>query len=62
MFNIVDLSIIYIFLTISFFTTSLSLLKLTGTGINLSTSNLSVLLLKFLKLVGAFYEYQFINI
>ena len=30
-----------VFLTTSFFTTSLSLLKLTGIGINLSISNLS---------------------
>ena len=39
------------FLTTSVFTTSLSLLKLTGTGANLSTSNLSTLLFKLLKLV-----------
>ena len=39
------------FLTTSVFTTSLSLLKLTGTGANLSTSNLSPLLFKLLKLV-----------
>ena len=40
------------FLTTSFFPTSLSLLKSTGTGTNLSLSNLSTLLLKLLKLVG----------
>ena len=34
------------FLATSFFTTSLSLLKSTGTGTNLSTSNLSTLLFK----------------
>ena len=39
------------FLTTSVFTASLSLLKLTGTGANLSTSNLSTLLFKLLKLV-----------
>ena len=39
------------FLATSVFTTSLSLLKLTGTGANLSTSNLSTLLFKLLKLV-----------
>ena len=45
------------FLTTSFFTTSLSLLKSTGTGTNLSTSNLSALiyLLKLFKLVGTFF-------
>ena len=48
------------FLTTSFFTTSLSLLKPTGTGTNLSTSYLSTLLFKLLKLVGTFF--QFINI
>ena len=42
------------FLTTSFFTTSLSLLKSTGTGNNLSTSNLSILLFKLLKPVGIF--------
>ena len=44
----------------SFSTTSLSLLKSTGTCINLSTSNLSTLLFKLLKLVGTFLK--FINI
>ena len=34
------------------FTTSLSLLKSTGTSTNLSTSNLSALLFKLLKLIG----------
>ena len=42
------------FLTAPFFTTSFSLLKSTGTGTNLSTSNLSTLLFKFLKLLGTF--------
>ena len=44
------------FLTTSFFTTSLSLLKSTGTGKNLSTSNLSTLLFKLFKLVGTFFN------
>ena len=38
----------------SFFTTSLSLPKSTGTGTNLSTSNLSTLLFQLLELVGTF--------
>ena len=42
------------FLATSFFTTSLSLLKSTGTGTNLSTSNLSTLLFKLLELSGTF--------
>ena len=42
------------FLTTSFFTTSLSLLKSTETGTNLSTSNLYTLLFKLFKLVGTF--------
>ena len=41
------------FLTTSFFTTSLSLYKSTGTGTNLSVSNLSTLL-KLLKPHGTF--------
>ena len=40
----------YIFLT-SFFTTSLSLLKSTGTGTNLSISNLSTSVFKLTKFV-----------
>ena len=39
------------FFTTSVFTTSLGLLKSTVTGTNLSTSNLSTLLFKLLKLV-----------
>ena len=42
----------YLFLTTSFFASSLSLLELTGTGTNLRTSNLSTLLFKRFKLVG----------
>ena len=43
-----------LFLITSFFTTSLSLLKSTVTGTELSTSNLSTLLFKLLDLVGTF--------
>ena len=48
------------FLKTSFFTTSLNLLKSTGAGNNLSTSNLSTLLFKLLKLVGTFSIYQYL--
>ena len=48
------LSIIYIFFNDIIFIISLSLLKSTGTGNNLSTSNLSILLFKFLKVVETF--------
>ena len=41
-----------LFLTTAFFTTTLSLSKSTGTGTNLPTSNLSLLLLKLFKPVG----------
>ena len=44
------------FLTASFFIISLSLLKSTGTGTNLSTCILSTLLFKLLKLVGMFFN------
>ena len=40
-----------VFLTTSFFTTSLSLLKSTGTGANLSISNLSTSVFKLAKFV-----------
>ena len=46
----------YIFKTTSTFTTSLSLPKSTGTDTYLSTSNLSTLLIKSLKLVGKFFS------
>ena len=46
-----------IFLATSFFTTSLSLLKLTGTGTNLSISNLSTSVFKLAKFdFGAMLE------
>ena len=52
----------YHFLTISFFTTSLSLLKSTGTGANLSTSNLSTLLFKLLNLPDTFFNLSISNL
>ena len=50
------------FLTTSFFTTSISLLKSTGTCTNLSTSNLSSLLLKLSKLVDTFFNLSISNL
>ena len=50
------------FLTTSFFTTSLSLLKSTGRGTNLSTSYLSDLLFKLLKLVRTFFGLSISNL
>ena len=50
------------FLTASFFTTSLSLLKSTGTGTNLSKSNLSTLLFKLFKLLGTFLNLSISNL
>ena len=50
------------FLTASFFTTSLNLLESTGTGIYLSTSNLSILLLKLVKLVREFFNLSISNL
>ena len=44
------------FSTTSFFTKSLSLLKSTGVGTNLSSSKLSTLLFKLLTLVGTFFN------
>ena len=43
-----------VFLTTSFFTASLSLLKSTGTATNLPTSKLSTLLFKLFNSVGTF--------
>ena len=58
--SVVINSIIYIFFNIVF-TTSLSLLKLTGTGTSLSISNSSTLLFKLLKLVGTFFNLSISN-
>ena len=46
----------------SFFSASLRLLKSAEKGTNLSTSNLSTLLFKFLKLVGTFFNSSIANI
>ena len=50
------------FLTKSFFTTSLSLLKSTRAGTDLSVCNLSTLLFKLLKLVGTFFNLSIPNL
>ena len=50
------------FLTTLFFTTSFTLLKSTGAGTNLSTSNLSTLLFKLFKLVGTFLNLSISNL
>ena len=60
-FNLMYLSIksskaLMSFLTTLFFTTSLSLLKSTRKGFNLSTSNLSSLIFKLLKLLVTFFN------
>ena len=59
-FNIFDL--IHLFLTTSFFATSLSLLKSTGAGTNLSISNLSTLLFKLLKPLVTFFNLSIPNL
>ena len=46
----------------SFFTTSLSLLKPTGTGTNLLISNLSTLPFKLLKLDGTIFNVPISNL
>ena len=51
-----------VFLTTSFFITSVSLLKSTEKGINLSTSNLSILISKLLKLIGTFFNLSISNL
>ena len=55
-FNICDLTIIYTVFSTSCFTISLSLLKSTGTGTNLSESNLSTLLFKLFRSVGTVFS------
>ena len=50
------------FLTTSFYTASLVLLESTGTGTNSLTSNLSTLLCKLFKLVGAFFNLSISNL
>ena len=44
------------------FYTLLSLLKSTGTGVNLSISNLSTLLFTFVKSVGTFFNLSISNL
>ena len=56
------LALYSVFLTTSFFTTLLSLLKSTGKSANLSTSNLSTLLFKLLKLVGKLFNFSISNL
>ena len=50
-----------LFLTISFFTTLLNLLKSTGVVSNFTISNLSTLLFKLLKLAGTFINLSISN-
>ena len=56
------LALYSIFLTTSFFTALLSLLKSTGTGANLSISNLSTLLFTLFKLVGKLFNLSISNL
>ena len=62
MFNIFDLTITYIFFNNIIFTTSLSLLKSTGTGTSLPAFNLSTIFFKLLKLVGTFFNFSIANL
>ena len=55
------LALYSVFLTNSFFTTLLSLLKSTGTDANLLTSTLSTLLFKLLKLVDKLFNLSMSN-
>ena len=50
------------FLTTLFFTASVGLLKSTGTGTNLSTSNLSALLFQLLEPLGTFFNLSIYNL
>ena len=50
------------FLTTPFFTTLLSLLKLTGVVSNFPMSNLSTLLFKLFKLLGTFFNLPISNL
>ena len=54
------LALYSVFLTTSFFTTLLSLLKSTGVVSNFTISNLSTLLFELLKLVGTFLMYRYL--
>ena len=55
------LALYTLFLT-TFFTKSLSLLKWTVTGANLSTSNSYILLLNFLKSLGTLFNFSMSNL
>ena len=61
-FIIFELSIIQIFFNNTIFTTSLNILKSTGTGTNLSTSLLPTLPFKLFKLVGTFFNLSTSNL
>ena len=50
------------FLTTSFFTTSLNLIKSTGVVSNFPISNLSTLLFKLFRLVGRFFNLSISNL
>ena len=52
----------YIFFNNIIFCTSLNLLKLTGAGLNLLTSNLSTLLFKLIKLAGRYFNVSISNL
>ena len=56
------LALYSVFLTTSFLTTSLNLLKSTGAGNNLSISNLSTLDFKLIKLFGKFFNLSISNL
>ena len=56
------LALYSVFLTTSFLTTLLSLLKSTGTGANLLISNLSTLLFELLELVGKLFNLWISNL
>ena len=50
------------FLTTSFFAATLSLLKSTGAGTNLTTSNVSTLFFKLFKLLGTIFNLSISNL
>ena len=56
------LALYSIFLSASFLTTSLNLLKSAGTGNNLSISNLSTSVFKLFKLFGKFFNLSISNL
>ena len=58
----VILALYSVFLTTSFFTTLLSLLKSSGVVFPFSISNLSILLFKLLQLVGTIFDLSLFNL